>query len=190
MIAAGLVLGSGAAGTGSRSPQRVLQSPDAAMTREESVFRHSRCIVYALPLASVGIMTPGVEKGAGCKGEAAGTRDATVSQVVAGGVVEQPASVLEKLLENVVDTGSSIDVDVGQGGTDPVRVLGDGCDIDADDLPPAFAGHALSKSRDAAGIASVAGCHPGRPPGTSATARRGMTPRCPPLPNRDSLSGG
>jgi DNA mismatch repair protein MutL len=80
-----------------------------------------------------------------------------ITKIAAGEVIERPASVVKELLENSVDAGCTrIDLEVGEGGTELIRVVDDGHGIRDADLPLAFASHATSKLRDADDLFRVA----------------------------------
>ena len=82
--------------------------------------------------------------------------DNMINMIAAGEVIERPASVVKELLENSIDAGATqITVEIEQGGLQLIRMVDDGCGMDADDLALAFEPHATSKLRTSDDLAAI-----------------------------------
>lgn len=79
-----------------------------------------------------------------------------INRIAAGEVIERPASVVKELLENSVDALSTrIDIDIGGGGVDLIRISDNGEGMHPEDLELAVTSHATSKIQCDSDLAKV-----------------------------------
>ncbi len=83
--------------------------------------------------------------------------DAVANHIAAGEVIERPASVVKELVENSLDAAATqIDIEIGVGGKEYIRIIDNGHGMLPDDARIAFERHATSKITSTADLASIA----------------------------------
>ncbi len=79
-----------------------------------------------------------------------------VNMIAAGEVIERPASVVKELVENSIDAGATeINIYIEEGGIKLIRIVDNGCGMDAEDLALAFESHATSKLKTSADLLNI-----------------------------------
>ena len=83
--------------------------------------------------------------------------ETTINKIAAGEVVERPASVIKELVENSIDAGStSIEVEIGDGGTNYMRITDNGKGMTEEDARLAVLRHATSKIQQVEDLFDIA----------------------------------
>lgn len=80
-----------------------------------------------------------------------------IQKIAAGEVVERPANVVKELVENALDASAThVTVIVEDGGKKSIRVIDNGCGMDAVDAHACFDHHATSKIRAVTDLQTIA----------------------------------
>ena len=78
------------------------------------------------------------------------------NRIAAGEVIERPASVVKELVENALDAGTTrLAIQVDRGGRSLIRVIDNGCGMDAEDALMCLEAHATSKIRERTDIGDI-----------------------------------
>lgn len=82
--------------------------------------------------------------------------DSVANQIAAGEVIQRPASVVKELMENAIDSGSTVtSVLVKDGGKTSIQVIDNGCGMSETDARLAFERHATSKIKEANDLCEI-----------------------------------
>ncbi|MFH0893272.1 MAG: DNA mismatch repair endonuclease MutL, partial [Bacteroidota bacterium] len=82
--------------------------------------------------------------------------DSVANQIAAGEVIQRPASAVKELLENAIDSGSSlIKLIIKDSGKALIHVIDNGCGMSETDARLCFERHATSKIKDAADLFNI-----------------------------------
>lgn len=82
--------------------------------------------------------------------------DQTISQIAAGEIVENPASIIKELVENAIDAeATSINIRLSANLLDEIRVSDNGEGIPKDQIKKAFNRHATSKLRTISDLSMI-----------------------------------
>ena len=82
--------------------------------------------------------------------------DQTISQIAAGEIVENPASIIKELVENAIDAeATSINIRLSANLLDEIRVSDNGEGIPKDQIQKAFNRHATSKLRTISDLSMI-----------------------------------
>ena len=74
--------------------------------------------------------------------------DQTISQIAAGEIIENPASIIKELVENAIDANADrISIRLSDNLLDEIRIADNGDGIEESQITKAFSRHATSKLR-------------------------------------------